>query len=59
MKTTVDTDLIIEASEEAKICLNCGKPKCTPANCERLKTKTKELKAKRRRNNGKFSVQHM
>ena len=44
MKTTVDTDLTIEASEEAKICLNCEKKKCNSAKCKRIKQKIKELR---------------
>ena len=37
MKTTVDTDLELVPSEEAKICMTCPKKKCTPNTCERLK----------------------
>jgi hypothetical protein len=33
MKTTVDSDLMIEASDEAKVCLTCKKKKCTPTIC--------------------------
>ena len=37
MKTTIATDLTVCASEEAKICLNCTKRKCTPVECKELK----------------------
>lgn len=37
MKTSVSIDLTIDASEEAKICLNCDKKKCFPSKCKRLK----------------------
>lgn len=43
MKTAVDIDLTVEPSEEAKICLNCDKRKCTPNHCKRLEKKKKEL----------------
>lgn len=46
MSERIDLDLVIDASEEAKICLNCGKKKCTPAHCKRLNDKLKELKQK-------------
>jgi hypothetical protein len=47
MKTTVDTDLELVPSEEAKICMTCPKKKCTPVTCNRLKTlKRKECKKK-------------
>lgn len=43
MKTTVDTDLMLRPSPEAKICLYCDKKKCRP-DCDRVKTKLKELR---------------
>lgn len=46
MKTTVDSDLSFEASEEAKICLTCKKQKCVPWNCDRFKTMKRKLKQK-------------
>lgn len=46
MKTTVDSDLMIDASEEAKICLNCEKEKCNSTVCKIFKQKKKELKQK-------------
>lgn len=45
MKTTVEIDLMVEASEEAKVCLNCDRKNCMP-NCARILTKLKELKRK-------------
>lgn len=42
--TAIDIDLTLNASEEAKICLNCKKSKCTPVNCQRFKQRKKELK---------------
>lgn len=44
MKTTIDTDLAIDASKEAKICLNCDKKKCFPDNCKRFKQSLKNMK---------------
>ena len=57
MKTSVDTDLTIEPSEEAKICLTCDKRKCTPNGCRRLKQKKKELKQKQLHENKKSENQ--
>jgi hypothetical protein len=37
MKTTVDIDLKLDATEEAKICLTCDKKRCCPDKCKRLK----------------------
>ena len=37
MKTSVSIDLTIDASDEAKICLNCTKKQCRPTNCRRIK----------------------
>ena len=48
MKTTVDSDLMLDATEEAKICLYCDKKQCKP-NCERLKKKKAELKREKKR----------
>ena len=42
----VTIDLILDASEEAKICLNFDKRTCRPHNCKRLIAKKKELKRK-------------
>lgn len=47
MKTTVDSDLTIDASEEAKICFTCDKKRCTPVSCKKLK-QLKEEEAKNR-----------
>ena len=46
MKTTVNINLTITASEEAKICLTCDKPKCSPDRCERFKLSKEKLKEK-------------
>lgn len=48
MKTTVDIDLTIDASAEAKICLTCTKKKCTPNFCKRLAAKLEELERERK-----------
>lgn len=37
-------DLTFDASEEAKICLNCNKLKCTPNKCLRFEQMSKKLK---------------
>lgn len=42
---TVDTDLILRPSLEAKICLFCTKKKCQP-HCERVTRMLKELREK-------------
>ena len=47
MKTSVDTDLTIEPSEEAKICLTCTRKRCTLTDCSRLKQMKEELKQKK------------
>lgn len=49
MKTTVSIDLTIDASEEAKICLNCERKKCTPDHCRRLEQKMKEMKQREKK----------
>ena len=46
MIKTVDTDLTLRPSPEAKICLFCDKKKCR-ANCKRFKIKLKEIKDKK------------
>lgn len=48
MKTTIDTDLMIEPGEEAKICLTCEKKKCTP-ECSRYKREVKRISGKESR----------
>lgn len=53
MKTTVDTDLLIDATEEAKICFTCDKKRCTPVHCKRLNTRLKELKEAENERNSK------
>lgn len=40
----VSIDLTIDASEEAKICLSCERPRCTPDNCLRYKEMKNKLK---------------
>ena len=44
MNTTIDTDLAIDASEEAKICLNCDKKRCCPDKCKRLRQGLENMK---------------
>ena len=34
---TVDIDLTLDVTEEAKICLNCDKKKCFPSHCKRFR----------------------
>ena len=46
MHGSVSIDLTVSVSEEAKICLNCDKQKCSPNGCERYKRLMKEIKAK-------------
>lgn len=48
MKTTVDTDLILDATDEAKICLSCNRKKCSP-NCSRYRREMKRLSGKETR----------
>lgn len=43
MKFEIDSDFVITPSEEAKICLNCDKPKCNPSICERVRDKKREI----------------
>ena len=40
----ISIDSTIDASEEAKICLSCNKPRCTPDNCLRYKEMKDKLK---------------
>ena len=40
----VSIDLSVCASEEAKICLNCELPRCSPYDCVRFKRMKEELK---------------
>ena len=47
MKTSVDTDLELVPSEEAKICMTCPKKKCTPVNCNRLNKLTRKEREKK------------
>ena len=49
MKTTVDIDITVSASEEAKICLNCDKPKCLPYDCQRYKQAMEKIKESQKR----------
>lgn len=42
MSERIDLDLVIDASEEAKICLNCTKKECRPMNCTRYKQLKKQ-----------------
>lgn len=49
----IDIDLTIEASEEAKICLNCNKIKCNASSCVRYKRKLEQLKWERLHQNEK------
>ena len=50
MKKTVDIDLVIDPSEEAKICVNCKKVKCSPTQCLRYSEEKKKLKQGRKKN---------
>ena len=46
-------DLTFDASEEAKICLNCDKQTCkSPDNCTRFKDEMRKLKEKERLKGG-------
>ena len=47
---TVDANLVLNPSSEAKICLFCDKKKCK-SNCKRVRTQLKELRDKKRRAN--------
>lgn len=42
----VDIDLMLDATDEAKICLNCDKKKCT-GNCDRVRWERWKLKSKK------------
>ena len=55
MKTTVDIDLTLDVTEEAKICFTCNKKKCSPNHCKRYKQGMKNIKQgeNRRRTNEK------
>lgn len=48
MKTTIDTDIGIEPSEEALICLTCESKRCTPDNCERYREGIKKINGRRK-----------
>ena len=48
MKTTIDTDLAIDASDEAKICLNCEKERCFSSNCKKYKEAMKAIRQARK-----------
>ena len=50
MTKTVDTDLALNPSEVAKICLFCDKKKCR-SGCKRFRRKLGELREKERRKN--------
>lgn len=43
MKTTIDTDIGIEPSKEALICLTCERKRCNPDNCERYREGIKKI----------------
>ena len=47
-------DLSIDASEEAKICLNCERPKCSPNKCIRYKQMKDKLKQDKLHRNKKI-----
>ena len=49
MHGSVSIDLTVSVSEEAKICLNCDKQKCSPSGCERYRRLMKEIKTTRKR----------
>lgn len=46
MKTSVNIDLVVVATDEAKICLTCKKKKCT-GYCARLKEEKQKLNNKK------------
>ena len=50
MINAVDSNMVLNPSSEAKICLFCDKKKCK-SNSKRVRTQLKELKEKKRRAN--------
>lgn len=40
-------DFVVTPSEEAKICLNCGKKRCTPNHCDRFIKMKEKLERKK------------
>ena len=48
MIKTVDANLVLNPSSEAKICLFCDKKKCK-SNCKRVRTQLKELRDKKKK----------
>ena len=46
MENTIDTDLALKPSPEAKICLFCDEKKCR-AHCKIFKSKLKEIRDKK------------
>jgi hypothetical protein len=47
---SMDYDILVTPSEEARICLNCTSKRCHPDKCERYLSEKKRIK----REKGKF-----